>query len=195
MESQALWLWGSQLGTIRHHSWWRSHYLHCPWSLSPTSKLPHASSPQTPKIDMHSYGVLVGEVVTQEIPDPDKLQEEMVQQVWRQWPQIHPLNYHVLHWIQPRWSPHHGLYTWQVWETNSLNRVLRQLLFNFTKVLQNVTTCLIQLGYFMRVPIKFLVVFKKVTLCHLRIPNYIFRDFGVTCTLYLEYLYSYFGLR
>ena len=103
----------------------------------------------------------------------------MVQQVWRQWPQIHPLNYHILHWIQPRWSPHHGLYTWQVWEPNSLNRVLRQLLFNCTQVLQNVTTCLIQLGYFMRVPIKFLVVFKKVTLCHLRIPNYIFRDFGV----------------
>ena len=51
---------------------------------------PTPPSPQTPKIDVYSYGVLVGEVVTQELPDPDKLQE-MVQQVWRQWPQIHPL--------------------------------------------------------------------------------------------------------
>ena len=46
--------------------------------------------PQTPKIDVYSYGVLVGGVVTQELPDPDKLQE-MVQQVRGQWPQIHQL--------------------------------------------------------------------------------------------------------
>jgi len=51
---------------------------------------PTPPPPQTPKIDVYSYGVLVGEVVTQELPDPDKLQE-MVQQVRRQWPQIHPL--------------------------------------------------------------------------------------------------------
>ena len=46
--------------------------------------------PQTPKIDVYSYGILVGEVVTQELPDPDNMQK-MVQQVWTQWPQIHPL--------------------------------------------------------------------------------------------------------
>jgi len=51
---------------------------------------PTPPPPQTPKIDVYSYGVLVGEVITQELPDPDKL-PEMVQQVWRQWPQIHPL--------------------------------------------------------------------------------------------------------
>jgi len=51
---------------------------------------PTPPPPQTPKIDVYSYGILVGEVVTQNLPDPDKLQE-MVQQVRRQWPQIHPL--------------------------------------------------------------------------------------------------------
>ena len=51
---------------------------------------PTPPPPQTPKIDVYSYGVLVGEVVTQNLPDPDKLQER-VQQVPRQWPQIHPL--------------------------------------------------------------------------------------------------------
>jgi len=54
----------------------------------PRSRTP--PPPQTPKIDVYSYGVLVGEVIMQELPDPDKLQE-MVQQVQRQWPQIHPL--------------------------------------------------------------------------------------------------------
>jgi len=51
---------------------------------------PTPPPPQTPKIDVYSYGVLVGEVITQELPVPDKLQE-MVQEVRRQWPQIHPL--------------------------------------------------------------------------------------------------------
>jgi len=51
---------------------------------------PNPPPPQTPKIDVYSYGVLVGEVVTQELPDPSKLQE-MARKVWRQWPQIHPL--------------------------------------------------------------------------------------------------------
>ena len=51
---------------------------------------PSPPPPQTPKIDVYSYGVLLGEVITQELPDPKKL-KEMVQQVQRQWPQIHPL--------------------------------------------------------------------------------------------------------
>ena len=54
----------------------------------PTSPTP--PSPQTPKIDVYSYGVLLGEVVTQQLPDPDRLQW-MIQQVRRQWPQLHPL--------------------------------------------------------------------------------------------------------
>ena len=54
----------------------------------PRSRTP--PPPQTPKIDVYSYGVLMGEVITQELPDPDNL-EEMVQQVQRKWPQIHPL--------------------------------------------------------------------------------------------------------
>ena len=54
----------------------------------PTSPTP--PQPQTPKIDVYSYGILLGEVVTQELPDPSRLQG-MVQQVRRQWPQIHPL--------------------------------------------------------------------------------------------------------
>ena len=54
----------------------------------PTSPTP--SPPQTPKIDVYSYGVLLGEVVTQQLPDPDRLQR-MIQQVRRQWPQLHPL--------------------------------------------------------------------------------------------------------
>ena len=54
----------------------------------PTSPTPPL--PQTPKIDVYSYGVLLGEVVTQQLPDPDRLQW-MIQQVQRQWPQLHPL--------------------------------------------------------------------------------------------------------
>ena len=54
----------------------------------PTSPTP--PPPQTPKIDVYSYGILLGEVVTQELPDPTRLQG-MVRQVRRQWPQIHPL--------------------------------------------------------------------------------------------------------
>ena len=54
----------------------------------PTSPTPPL--PQTPKIDVYSYGVLLGEVITQQLPDPDRLQW-MIQQVRRQWPQLHPL--------------------------------------------------------------------------------------------------------
>ena len=54
----------------------------------PTSPTP--PPPQTPKIDVYSYGVLLGEVVTQQLPDPDRLQR-MIQEVRRQWPQLHPL--------------------------------------------------------------------------------------------------------
>ena len=40
---------------------------------------------------MHTYTHTQTQThITQELPDPDKLQE-MVQQVRRQWPQIHPL--------------------------------------------------------------------------------------------------------
>ena len=53
----------------------------------PTSPTP--SPPQTPKIDVYSYGVVLGEVVTQQLPDPSRLQE-MMRQVRRQWPQLHP---------------------------------------------------------------------------------------------------------
>jgi len=56
--------------------------------LHPSSPTP--PPPQTPKIDVYSYGVLVGEVVTQEFPNPNTL-PEMVQQVRMKWPQIHPL--------------------------------------------------------------------------------------------------------
>ena len=54
----------------------------------PTSPTP--PPPQTPKIDVYSYGVLLGEVVTQQLPDPERLQW-MMQHVRRQWPQLHPL--------------------------------------------------------------------------------------------------------
>ena len=54
----------------------------------PTSPTP--PPPQTPKIDVYSYGVLLGEVVTQQLPDPDRLQR-MIQQVRMHWPQLHPL--------------------------------------------------------------------------------------------------------
>ena len=54
----------------------------------PTSSTP--SPPQTPKVDVYSYGVLLGEVVTQQLPDPERL-ERIMQQVQRQWPQLHRL--------------------------------------------------------------------------------------------------------
>ena len=51
---------------------------------------PSPPPPQTPKIDVYSYGVLVSEVVMQELPNPSRLQE-MVREVRSQCPQIHPL--------------------------------------------------------------------------------------------------------
>ena len=54
----------------------------------PTSPTP--PPPQTPKIDVYSYGVLLGEVITQEFPDPSRLQE-MIEAVQKLWPQMHPL--------------------------------------------------------------------------------------------------------
>jgi len=63
-----------------------------PLSTLPQKPFPNIQvpPPQSAKIDVYSYGVLVGELVTQELPDPAKRQE-MAQQVQRQWPQIHPL--------------------------------------------------------------------------------------------------------
>jgi len=90
VEGQAIRFWFSKFGSICYHAWWRSHHLHCSRSLSPASTSPTLPPPQTPKTDVYSYGVLLDEVVTQELPDPIRLQG-MVQQVRRQWPRIRPL--------------------------------------------------------------------------------------------------------
>ena len=52
------------------------------YSLSP--------KPQTPKVDVYSYGVLVCEVLTKELPDPDKLAATLAK-VKRTWPQMHTI--------------------------------------------------------------------------------------------------------
>ena len=52
------------------------------FSLSP--------KPQTPKVDVYSYGVLVCEVLTKELPDPKKLAATLAK-VKRTWPQMHTI--------------------------------------------------------------------------------------------------------
>ena len=51
---------------------------------------PHPRLPQTTKIDVYSYGVLLCEVITGQFPNPDNFQS-MVEEVSRQWPLMHTL--------------------------------------------------------------------------------------------------------
>ena len=56
---------------------------------------PHTSHPppQTPKIDVYSYGILLCEVITQKFPDPDSF-SNMLRQVRRKWLSMHALITH-----------------------------------------------------------------------------------------------------
>ena len=58
------------------------------YPLPPTSPTPRP--PQTTKIDVYSFGVLVCEVVTGVFPESDKFRN-LLGRVRRMWPQIHPL--------------------------------------------------------------------------------------------------------
>ena len=67
--------------------------LLCTLPLRPTPFLPPPSlppPPQTTKIDVYSFGVLVCEVVTGVFPESDKFRD-LLGHVRRMWPQIHPL--------------------------------------------------------------------------------------------------------
>ena len=46
--------------------------------------------PQTPKVDVYSYGVLMCEVITKELPDPEKLAATLAK-VKKTWPQMHTI--------------------------------------------------------------------------------------------------------
>ena len=50
----------------------------------------HGGLPQTTKIDVYSFGVLAGEVLTEELPNPDTLSCTL-RRVAVQWPQIHTM--------------------------------------------------------------------------------------------------------
>ena len=58
------------------------------YPLPPTSSTP--PPPQTTKIDVYSFGVLVCEVVTGVFPETNKFRD-LLGRVRRMWPQIHPL--------------------------------------------------------------------------------------------------------
>jgi len=62
-------------------------HLHCSRSLSLAPNLPNSSPTlpnSSPTPTPHSYGVLLGEVITQELPDPGRLQEMVDQKLWSQ---------------------------------------------------------------------------------------------------------------
>ena len=55
----------------------------------------HNSHPQTTKIDVYSFGILTGEVLMEELPDPDSLSFTL-QCVAVQWPQAHRMMVHCI---------------------------------------------------------------------------------------------------
>ena len=55
----------------------------------------HNSHPQTTKIDVYSFGILTGEVLMEELPDPDSLSLTL-QCVAAQWPQAHRMMVHCI---------------------------------------------------------------------------------------------------
>ena len=61
-----------------------------PETLPQTRDIHSPPTPQTAKMDVYSYGILLGEVITSQFPDPDKLWS-MLQQVQRQWPFMYEL--------------------------------------------------------------------------------------------------------
>ena len=61
-----------------------------PETLPQTRDIHSPPPPQTAKMDVYSYGILLGEVITSQFPDPDKLWS-MLQQVQRQWPFMYEL--------------------------------------------------------------------------------------------------------
>ncbi len=62
-----------------------------PETFPPDVHDPNAvAPPQTTKIDVYSYGVLLCEVITNQLPVPEDYRS-MLQQVQRQWPFMHNL--------------------------------------------------------------------------------------------------------
>ena len=62
-----------------------------PETIPPPAYNPHAPKlPQTTKVDVYSYGVLLCEVATSRFPNPDHY-PYMLEQVQREWPSLHCL--------------------------------------------------------------------------------------------------------
>ena len=61
-----------------------------PETIPQARKLSSPPLPQTTKIDVYSYGILLCEVIMSQLPDPERFWI-MLQQVQRQWPFMHKL--------------------------------------------------------------------------------------------------------
>ena len=68
-------------------------YVYSAPEMFPQQDISSASPPQTTKVDVFSYGILLLEVVSKDIPDPEK-RHLFLRDLKKKWERIHTLTIH-----------------------------------------------------------------------------------------------------